>query len=38
MSNPGWQTVMEDEMHALEQNSTWELVSLLVGKKAVGWQ
>lgn len=27
---------MEDEMHGLEQNETWELVPLAPEKKAVG--
>ena len=36
MSNLGWRAAMEDEIHASEQNRTWELVSLIVGKKVVG--
>lgn len=35
MSNPCWRAAMEDEMHALEQNETCELVPLLAGKKTV---
>ena len=29
---------MEDEMHALQQNGIWELVSLPAGKKTLGGQ
>lgn len=38
MLNPGWHAIMENEMHTLEQNKTWELVLLLVGKKAVRYR
>ncbi|XP_040868949.1 uncharacterized protein [Glycine max] len=36
LSHPGWRQAMIDEMQALENNGTWELVSLPPGKKTVG--
>ena len=36
LKNPNWKQVMDDEMLALIQNQTWELVDLLDGKKLVG--
>ncbi|KAK6797673.1 hypothetical protein RDI58_005375 [Solanum bulbocastanum] len=31
-----WVAAMEEEIQALEDNKTWETVSLLIGKKAIG--
>jgi len=36
LDHPGWQQAMIVEMQALENNGTWELVSLPPGKKTVG--
>lgn len=36
LNHVGWQQAMIAEMHALDNNITWELVSLPLGKKAVG--
>ncbi|VFQ60815.1 unnamed protein product, partial [Cuscuta campestris] len=36
LSHPGWRTAMIEEMKALEQNHTWSLVSLPIGKKSIG--
>jgi Reverse transcriptase (RNA-dependent DNA polymerase) len=34
--DPKWKTAIHEELRALDKNRTWELVSLLPGKKAVG--
>ncbi|RDX69843.1 hypothetical protein CR513_50990, partial [Mucuna pruriens] len=36
LDHPGWRQAMVVEMQALEQSGSWELVSLPLGKKAVG--
>ena len=36
LENPNWKQAMDDEMLALIQNQTWELVDLPGGKKPVG--
>ena len=36
MESKEWCIAMEEEMNALEKNKTWDLVPLLVGKKAIG--
>ena len=36
LKNPNWKQAMDDEMLALIQNQTWELVDLPDGKKPVG--
>ena len=36
LSHPGWCSAMIDEMQALDDNDTWDLVSLPTGKKAIG--
>ena len=36
MPNPSWRVAMKDDIHALQQNETWELVSLSAGKNAIG--
>ena len=36
LKNPNWKQAMDDEMSALIQNQTWELVNLLYGKKPLG--
>lgn len=36
LKHPGWQAAMKDEMQALWQNHTWQLVSLPPGGKTVG--
>ncbi|KAM1320480.1 hypothetical protein ACFX2H_005359 [Malus domestica] len=36
LSDPKWVNAMKVEMEALEKNSTWDLVPLPNGKKAVG--
>jgi len=36
LTYPRWTKAMVDEMSALEQNNTWDLMSLLRGKKIVG--
>lgn len=36
MNNPGWHEAMLEEIHALDENHTWDLVDLPKGKKAVG--
>ncbi|MBT0984585.1 hypothetical protein KJ032_26485, partial [Salmonella enterica subsp. enterica serovar Typhimurium] len=36
LSDPKWVNAMQVEMEALEKNSTWDLVPLPNGKKAVG--
>ena len=36
LSYPGWCSAMMEEMQALDDNSTWDLVPLPTGKKAIG--
>ena len=36
LSHPDWRSAMVDEMQALDDNGTWNLVSLPIGKKAIG--
>ena len=36
LSHLGWHSAMMDEMQALDDNSTWDLVPLPIGKKAIG--
>ena len=36
LSHPGWRSAMVEEMNALHQNDTWDLVHLPEGKKAIG--
>ena len=36
LDHPGWRQAMIDEMQALENNGTWELVPLPPGKTIVG--
>ena len=36
LAHPGWQQPMIDEIRALENNGTWEVVPLPPGKKTVG--
>ena len=36
LQNPNWTQAMKVEMEALQQNKTWELVSLPPGEKTVG--
>ena len=36
LNDPDWKKAMNEEMEALQRNSTWELVSLPEGKKTVG--
>ena len=35
-AHPGWRSAMIDEMDALIDNGTWDLIRLLVGKKVIG--
>ena len=35
-SDDRWVKAMEEEIHAIEKNDTWELTSLPIGKKAIG--
>ena len=35
-SHPGWRGAMADEMQALDDNGTWDLVPFPTGKKAIG--
>ena len=35
LSHPGWHSVKVDEMQALDDNGTWDLVPLPTGKKAI---
>ena len=35
-SHPGWRSAMVDEMHALDDNGTWDLEPLPTEKKAIG--
>ena len=34
-NDPRWQVAMDEEMNSLQKNSTWELVSLPLGRKLV---
>lgn len=36
LSHTSWRTTMEEEMMVLEQNQTWDLVNLPLGKQAIG--
>lgn len=36
LAHSGWPTAMEEEMMALDNNGTWDLVCLPIGKKAIG--
>ena len=36
LSHPGWRSAIVDEMQALDDNVTWDLVSLPIGKKVIG--
>ena len=36
MRNPQWKEAMDEEMRALIQNQTWEVVDLPKGKKPIG--
>ena len=36
LSHPGWHNAMVDEMQALDDNDTWDLVPLPTEKKAIG--
>ena len=36
LSHPGWGNAMVDEMQALDDNGTWDLVPLPIRKKAIG--
>ena len=36
LSHLGWCSVVVDEMQALDDNGTWNLVHLRTGKKAIG--
>ena len=36
LSHPGWRSAMVEEMQALDDNGTWNLVHLPAGKKAIG--
>ena len=36
LSHPGWHSAMIEEMQALDDNGTWNLVRLPAGKKAIG--
>ena len=38
LSYLGWHNDMIEEMNALNDNGTWDLVQLLDGKKAIGWR
>ena len=33
--DPRWQVAMDEEMNSLQKNTTWELVSLPLGRKLV---
>ena len=36
LAHPDWRSTMIEEMNALTDNDTWDLVRLLAGKKAIG--
>ena len=36
LEHPGWRAAMEEEMMALDNNGTWDLVHLPTGKKPIG--
>lgn len=36
LAHSGWPTAMEEEMMTLDNNGTWDLVCLPIGKKAIG--
>ena len=36
LSHPGWRSVIVDEMQALDDNGTWDLMPFPIRKKAIG--
>ena len=38
LTDPDWKKAMNEEMEALQRNTTWELVPLPKGKKTVGYR
>ena len=36
VTNPGWRQAMDSELTTLDENGTWELTTLPIGKKAIG--
>ena len=36
LSHPGWRSAMVEEIQALDDNGTWNLIQLPVGKKVIG--
>ena len=36
LSHSGWSSAMVEEMQALDDNGTWNLIQLPAGKKAIG--
>ena len=38
LAHPGWRNAMIEEMDALTDNGTWDLVCLPAGKKAIGYR
>ena len=38
LSHPGWRSAMVDEMQALDDNGTWDLVPLPTSKKAISFR
>ena len=36
LSHPGWRSAILDEMQALDDNGTWDLMPLPTSKKAIG--
>ena len=36
LSHPGWRSAIVDEMQPLDDNGTWDMVPLSIGKKAIG--
>ena len=37
LAHPGWRSAMIEEMDALTDNATWDLVHLPVGKKVIAF-
>ena len=35
-TNPNWMQAMQEDISSIEKNQTWDLVNLLVGRKAIG--